>query len=470
MNGEKERHRRLEADPTADPASDPAPDFAPEAVRDLLARDRAYLWHPFTQAAIAPAPLPVVRAQGVWLELADGRRILDAASSWWTVLHGHGHPAIVAAIARQAAELDHVLFAGCTHPAAVAVAQHLIRIAPEGLTRVFFSDNGSTAVEVALKMAFQFWRNRGCPERRGFVALAHAYHGDTVGAMSVGDPADFSGTFAPLLLPVGRAHTAYCYRCPLGLRRETCSIDCLEGLRGLLEKRAHEIAAVIIEPMVHGAGGMIITPPEFLVGVADLCREHDVLLITDEVMTGFGRTGHMFAVEHAGVRPDLMCVAKGLSGGVLPIAATLATEPIYEMFLDRDRRRAFLHGHSFTANPISCAAAEANLRIFETEPVFERIAAIERVYSARLPALRAHPCVGDVRWLGTIAAVELREGSGGYFNELGPRLQAAFLERGILLRPLGPVIYVLPPYAITPMELGTIFDTVEEILGDLPRL
>ena len=430
---------------------------------DLIARDRARVWHPFTQAATAPDPLPVVRAEGAFLELADGRRVLDAISSWWTCLHGHGHPAIAAAVARQAAELDHVMFAGCTHPPAVAVAEHLTRVAPAGLTRVFFSDDGSTAVEVALKLAFQHWLNRGRPRKRRFVALEHAYHGDTVGAMSAGDPADFSGLFRPLLFPVERAHTADCLRCPVGLQRSTCAIECLRRLEGILGDGAETIAALIVEPMVQAAGGMIITPPEFLKGAADLCRRHDVLLIADEVMTGFGRTGRMFAVEHAGVAPDLMCVSKGLSGGVLPLAATLATEAVYEAFLDPDRRRAFLHGHSFTANPIACAAAAASLALFDSEPVFERIAAIEAVYRGRLPRLAAHPRVAGVRWLGTLGVVELRS-EEGYFSELGPRLGAEFLRRDLLVRPLGPVVYTLPPYCITPAQLAGVYDALEEIL------
>ncbi|MCZ6778398.1 MAG: adenosylmethionine--8-amino-7-oxononanoate transaminase [Acidobacteria bacterium] len=432
---------------------------------DLLRRDRKYVWHPFTQAESAPAPLLVVRAQGPWLELADGRRVLDGISSWWTNLHGHGHPDITEAIARQAAELDHVLFAGCTHPRAVEVSEKLARLAPGRLARVFFSDDGSTAVEVALKMAFQYWLNRGNNEKRGFVALEHAYHGDTVGAMSVGDPSDFSGPFAPLLFPVRRVPTASCSHCPVGLERRTCSIDCLTRLRELLEKDSSRIAALLLEPMVQAAGGMIITPPEFLRGVADLCREHDVLLIADEVMTGFGRTGKMFAVEHAGVEPDLMCVAKGLTGGVLPLAATLATEEIFEGFLHSDRRRAFLHGHSFTANPIACAAATASLGIFEREPVMERIASLEKVYAERLPDLGRHPRVKDVRWLGSLGVVELREDDPTYFNELGPRLHRDFLERGVLLRPLGPVMYTLPPYAIEPAQLSSILDLMEEMLG-----
>jgi adenosylmethionine---8-amino-7-oxononanoate aminotransferase len=438
----------------------------PDGTAGLVERDRRHVWHPFTQAATAPAPLPVVRARGAWLELADGRRLFDGISSWWTNLHGHGHPALAAAVARQARGLDHVMFAGCTHPPAVATAEALLRIAPAGLARVFFSDDGSTAVEVALKMAFQYWLNHGRPEKRRFVALQHAYHGDTLGAMSAGDPADFSGTFHPLLVPMERAHTASCHHCPVGLTRAACAIDCLESLRRLLRERAGEIAALILEPMVQAAGGMIITPPEFLRGAADLCREHDVLLIADEVMTAFGRTGRMFAVEHAGVSPDLLCVAKGLSGGILPLAATLATGPVYDAFLGDDRRRAFLHGHSFTANPIACAAAVASLTLLQAGPAFDRIRAIEAVYAARLPALRSHPRVGEVRWLGTLGVVELRD-EGGYFGAIGPRLQAAFQERGVLLRPLGPVIYLLPPYAALPREIDRVIDTIVEVI-DLP--
>ena len=436
-------------------------------VTELVARDQRHIWHPFTQAATAPAPLPIVRAEGAWLQLEDGRRILDAVSSWWTNLHGHAHPRIVDAIATQVAELDHVMFASCTHPKAVEVAERLVVASPAGLDRVFFSDSGSTAVEIALKMAFQYWFNRGQPQKQRFVAMELAYHGDTVGAMSAGDSTDFFHCFEPLFFPVQRVPTASCHQCPVGLTRDTCKIDCMAKLESLLKAQGDQIAAVIMEPMVHGAGGMVIQPVEFLRGVADLCRAHDVLFIADEVMTGFGRTGRMFACEHADVRPDIMCLAKGLSGGVLPLAATLATEAIYEAFLDEDRRRAFLHGHSFTANPIACAAAAANLEIFDTEPVLERIAALQAVYEDRLPPLARHPRVHAVRWLGSIGAVELASPTSGYFSDIGPRLYEGFLRRGILSRPLGPVVYTIPPYCIEPDDLRGVFDALEELLGEL---
>ncbi len=416
---------------------------------DLLARDRAVAWHPFTQAATAPAPLPVVAAQGAWLHLADGRRLLDAISSWWTVLHGHAHPAITAAIARQAATLDHVLFAGCTHPPAVAVAERLVALAPPGLTRVFFSDDGSTAVEVALKMAFQAAANRAEPARRAFVAFEHGYHGDTVGAMSLGDPGDFSGPFRPLLLPVERVPT-----------------DDLAPLADVLARRGPEIAAVVIEPMVQGAGGMRFMTPDFLRGVADLTRRAGALLVADEVMTGFGRTGRCFAVEHAGVAPDLMCVAKSLTGGVLPLAATLATDAVYQAFLGPDTRRAFLHGHSFTANPIACAAALASLELLPAALV--DAARIQAFYAARLPPLAAHPAVASVRWLGAIGVVQLAEDADYFGSDLGPRLRDALLARGVLARPLGPVLYTMPPLGITDAELAALYDAIEAALDDLP--
>ena len=416
---------------------------------DLLDRDQRHVWHPFTQAAVAAPPLPVVRAEGAWLELADGRRILDLISSWWTNLHGHGHPRIADAIARQARELDHVLFAGCTHPPAVDVAERLIAMAPGGLSRVFFSDDGSTAVEVALKMALQFHAQVGQPRRRRFVAFENAYHGDTVGAMSMGDRGGFSGAFEPLLFDVQRV--------PLQLA----------ALRQLLETQGDEMAAVLLEPMLQAAGGMLLQEPALLRGVADLCRQHGALFIADEVMTAFGRMGRMFACEHADVQPDLLCVAKGLSGGVLPLAATLATESIYDAFLHADPRRAFLHGHSFTANPIACAAALANFAIFDEEPVLERIAAIERFYAARLPLLRRHPLVRDVRWLGSLGVVELGDADGYFSASASHAVRDACLQRGLLLRPLGPVLYTLPPYCITTAELSMAYDAMDDVIAGL---
>jgi adenosylmethionine-8-amino-7-oxononanoate aminotransferase len=423
-----------------------------------------HLWHPFTQQSVDPPPLSIRSGNGVYLETQDGHRILDAISSWWVNLHGHSQPAIARAVSEQAARLEHVLFAGCSHEPAEELAARLGKVVPSPLHHIFFSDDGSTAVEVALKLALQFWMNSGRPGKRGIVALENAYHGDTVGAMSVSDDSPFTAAFESLRFPVLRTHSAYCARCPVGLRRATCHIECLNKLERLLSEQGDEIAALIVEPLLQGAGGMIVHPEEFLSGVRRLTAAHDVLLIADEVLTGFGRTGRMFACERAAVVPDLMCVAKGLTGGFLPLAATFATDRVHDAFMGNDRARTFFHGHSYTANPIACAAANASLRIFEREPVFERIAAIEQLHAARLPAFAAHPAVADVRHIGTVAAIELNVPDSGYLSSLRPRLYEFYLSRGVLLRPLGNVVYILPPYVITPDQLNFVYDVIQDSL------
>ncbi len=422
------------------------------------------LWLPFYQPAQDPAPLRIARGEGAYLYTEDGRRLVDAISSWWTNLHGHNHPKIMAAIREQTERLDHVLLAGFTHEPAERLAHGLGRVLPKNLTRIFFSDDGSTAVEVALKMAVQYWRNAGRPEKRRIVALENGYHGDTVGAMSVGDDSVFTEAFGAMLFPVERAHSAYCYRCPVGRKRESCQIDCADHLNEILERGKEEIAAVILEPLVQGANGMIVHPVEFLRKAREACSRHDVLLIADEVFTGFGRTGKMFACEVAGVEPDLMCLSKGITGGAIALGATAATERIYEAFLGADPDRTFYHGHSFTGNPIACAAANASLEIFQTEPVFERIETIAAIHRERLAALRAHPAVGDTRQLGTIAAVEIAAEDAGYTSAVRTSLYPFFLERGILLRPLGNVIYLVPPYAISPEDLHLVWDAIAAAL------
>ena len=431
----------------------------------------APVWYPYTQMLGLAPPLEIVRGDGAWLEARDGRRYLDAISSWWVTLHGHAQPRIAAAIAAQAGRLEQVILAGCTHPGAEELAARLVAITPAGLNHVFYSDDGSTAVEVALKMAVQCWQQRGQPRRREIVALEHAYHGDTVAAMAVSAPSPFTAAFSDWLFPVHRVHTAYCHRCPLGLQRATCHIDCLDKLEHLLRQRGEHIAAVIVEPLLQGAGGMIVQPPEFLAGVRRLCDAAGVLLIADEVLTGFGRTGTMFACEQAHVSPDIMCLSKGLTAGFLPLAATLCRDEVYAAFLAADRRRTLFHGHSFTGNPLGCAAALASLEVFAHEPVMERIGTIAAGHARRLARLRQHPRVGDARQAGTVAAIELADngdGDGdGYLAGIGPRLQRFYLEQGVLLRPLGTVLYVLPPYAISPSELDFVWDVITASLDQV---
>ncbi|MGE0448978.1 MAG: adenosylmethionine--8-amino-7-oxononanoate transaminase [Vicinamibacterales bacterium] len=439
----------------------------------LVERDAAHLWHPYTQMLTRPAPLPIVRGEGVYVYTEDGTRLLDATSSWWVNIHGHSHPVLNEALAAQAREIEHVIFANCTHRPGVELAERLIDVLPRGLSRVFYSDNGSTAVEVALKMASQFWTNQG-QGRRTFITLHHAYHGDTVGAMSASEASVFTRPFDGMLFDVVRAHAPYCYRCPIGLSRSTCRIECVgldAGRRGvpggsadwsstlgaLLHAHAGDVAAVLVEPMLQGAGGMIVWPAEFLAGVRQLCDEHGVLLIADEVLTGFGRTGKMFACEHAGVAPDIICLSKAVTGGYMPLGVTVATERIYDAFLSEDRSRTFFHGHSFTGNPLACALGIASLDLLRDTRGVEKVGLLERWLRQGLEPLRGHPSVGDIRTIGGVGIVELVSDAcggtgGGYLDEVGPRLTRAFLDRGLLLRPLGNVVYAMPPYIITEAE------------------
>src|SRR3989454_4992852 len=425
------------------------------------------IWHPFTNSAMDLPPLQVEKAEGVYLHTRDGRKILDAISSWWVNLHGHANPRIAAAIAEQARKLEHVILAGFTHDAAEELAERLKKwLAPE-LNHLFFSDDGSTAVEVALKMAVQHFSNQQRAEKREIAALEHGYHGDTAGAMSVSDDSPFTEPFRSMRYPAHRVHSAYCYRCPVGLERATCHIECAESLAKLLADRGEQIAAVIVEPLLQGAGGMIVHPIEFLQKVRALCTKHDVLLIADEVLTGFGRTGKMFACDHAGIAPDLMCLSKGLTGGFLPMGVTLCTARVEAAFRSHDPRNTFFHGHSYTGNPLACAAACASLQLFEDEPVFERIAAIAKIHAERLARLREAGAVGETRQIGTVAAIELGADDAGYLSGLRPRLYRYFLERSVLLRPLGNVVYVLPPYVIPPDQLHRVYDVIGQAIETL---
>jgi adenosylmethionine-8-amino-7-oxononanoate aminotransferase len=410
------------------------------------------VWHPFTQHGLGePIPL-VTRGEGAALFTADGSRVIDAISSWWVTTHGHCHPRIMAAIAELADKLDQVIFAGWTHEPAEAVARGLLEIMPRELTRVFFSDSGSTSVEVALKMALGFWRNRG-EERHRILVLEHGYHGDTIGGMSVGERGVFNQAYAPLLFDVGTI--------PFPGEDPQPSYDALEA------ECAAGAAAFILEPLLLGAGGMLIYPPAVLAEFAAICRRHGVLLIADEVMTGWGRTGTLLACEQAGVVPDILCLSKGLTGGAVPLAVTMASEPIYQAHLSRDRATMFFHSSSYTANPLACAAAAANLAIWREEPVLDRLALLASRQARRLARLAANPMVKNARQLGTVVAFEIEAPTSGYLSEVGPRLLAFFRERDLLLRPLGNTIYVMPPYCIDEADLDTVYAAIEEGIASL---
>jgi adenosylmethionine---8-amino-7-oxononanoate aminotransferase len=425
------------------------------------------IWHPFSNSLLDPAPIRVARAEGVFLYTVDGRRIVDAISSWWVNLHGHANPKIAAAIAEQARKLEHVILAGFTHDAAEELADRLRKWVPAKLTHMFFSDDGSTAVEVGLKLAVQHFLNTGRANKTEIVALAHGYHGDTAGAMSVSDESPFTDPFKSMRYKVHRVHSAYCYQCPVGLTRATCHIECTQQLEDLLAERADRIAAIIVEPLLQGAGGMIVHPVEFLQKIRALCTKYDALLIADEVLTGFGRTGKMFACDLAGIVPDIMCVSKGITGGFMTMGVTFCTDRVESAFRSENRLHTFYHGHSYTGNALACAAANANLKIFDEEPVFDRIEAIARIHVERLAHLRTLPQVGDTRQIGTMGAVELRVDDAGYLSALRPKLYNYFLEHEVLLRPLGNVVYVLPPYVIDHDTLHKVHDTIVSAIQTL---
>jgi adenosylmethionine---8-amino-7-oxononanoate aminotransferase len=409
--------------------------------------DASPIWHPFTQHALQPSSIEIVTAEGAWLTTGDGRLVLDAISSWWVTTHGHRHPHIVEAIKAEADRLDQVIFAGFTHAPAERLARGLVAIAPPGLEHVFYSDSGSTSVEVALKMAVGYWHNMG-ESRHCVLALEHGYHGDTIGGMSVGARGFFNAPYAPLLFEVTRLPFP-------AAGREQQTLDVLDAAC-----REGAVAALIVEPLILGAGGMRIYSAAALAEMKRVCERHGVLLIADEVMTGWGRTGTLLACEQAGVSPDILCVAKGITGGALPLAATLCTPRIFEAHLSSDRTKTFFHSSSYTANPLACAAAVANLEVWAREPAVDRVAALAVGQAQRLAAFERDRRFKNVRRLGTIAALDLDVRDAGYLADVGPRLYQFFLERGVLLRPLGNTIYVMPPYCIADAELDLIYDAI----------
>ncbi len=443
----------------------------------LRRADEAHLWHPFTQMAEWVGGDPVVIASGEREFLIDteGNRYIDGASSLWCNLHGHRRREIDEAIRAQLDRVAHSTLLGLASAPSIELAERLAAITPDGLTRVFYSDSGATAVEVALKMAFQYWRQ--CrpprPEKTKFVCLDLAYHGDTLGAVSVGGIDLFHSMYRPLLFETIRAPSPYCYRCPLREDAATCGVACAGAMEEILSARADEVAAVILEPLVQGAGGMITHPDGYLTRVADACRARDVLLICDEVATGFGRTGRMFACEHEGVRPDLMCLAKGISGGYLPLAATLATDAIYEAFLGRHTDgRTFFHGHTYTGNALACAAGVASLDVFEKDGVLERIGELQAALAQALAPLAAMSHVGQVRRRGLMVGIELVADSRTREpyppgERRGWNVCVAARKRGVWIRPLGDVVVLMPPYCISDESLARLVEVAGAAIAEV---
>lgn len=405
------------------------------------------VWHPFTQHGLRPSLPKVVSAEGAYLTTEDGHQVIDAISSWWITTHGHRHPRIVAAIKAQADQLDQVIFAEYTHEPAEQLAAKLLTVAPEGLEHVFYTDSGSTAVECAIKMCLGYWHHTGKPRHR-IIALNSGYHGDTCAAMSVGARGIFTETYEPLLFDVARIPFPT-------VGQESASLEALEALC-----RRADTAAFLVEPLVLGAGGMRMYSPEILAEFGKICTTYGVLFIADEVMTGWGRTGTMFACEQAGISPDIVCYSKGLTGGVLPLAVTLCRHEIFMAHYSEDRRRTFFHSSSYTANPICIAAAVANLEIWESEPVRARIAKLAILQAEQLERFRDDERFEHVRQAGTITAMDLKSSDGGYLANVGPRLAASFRDSHVLLRPLGNTIYVLPPYCVTREDLVRVYDAI----------
>jgi adenosylmethionine---8-amino-7-oxononanoate aminotransferase len=443
--------------------------------KEIISQDLAHLWHPFTQMKLWPdePPLVIEKAEGNWLIDSEGRRYFDGVSSLWVTVHGHNHPAIKQAIARQLEQLDHSTLLGLTHPGAAQLAADLVKITPEGLDKVFYSEAGSTAVEIALKIAFQYWRQSGRPEKTGFVSLEGAYHGDTIGAVSVGGMELFHEVYGPLLFPVSRLPQPHCRLCRLGLSHPSCDLACAQALQPMLAEHGHETAALIVEPRVQGADGIIVQPEGYLKRLANICREHEVLFIADEVATGFGRTGKMFACELEGIRPDLMVLGKGLTGGVLPLAATLASQEIYQAFLGEfDDFKTFFHGHTYTGNPLACAAALANLGLMEKTQLVPNTALPIGKLRLGLAHIAEMQHVIEVRQQGMMVGIELAadKQSGEPYEpalRMGHQVIMAAREHGVIIRPLGDTIVLMPPLSSSLGEIDHLLQAVTQAIAQV---
>jgi adenosylmethionine---8-amino-7-oxononanoate aminotransferase len=418
-----------------------------------IERDKLVVWHPFTPLVGVDDPLPIVKGEGAYLITEEGRRILDAVGSWWVNIHGHGHPVLAEALARQAHTLEHVIFAGFTHPQAVTLAERLVQLVPGEMERVFFSDNGSTAVEVGLKMALQYWHNQGAP-RTKIIALEGAYHGDTFGAMSVGGRSPFTAAFDAHLFDV-----------------QFLDFPCSENRERVLQQmaawiQAGDVAAFVYEPLIQGAAGMRMYPADVLEDMLVLAKQAGVLCLADEVFTGFGRTGKLFASEHMSTQPDIIALSKGITGGTMPLGVTLCNAHVAQPFHTPDRLKTFFHGHSYTANPLACAVANASLDLLlapDCQEAIEKIAALQAKFAQEI---HGRPGVKHVRHLGTIVAVELAtEGQTSYFNHRRDSLYRHFMDRDILLRPLGNVLYMVPPYVMSPEDVMRVHEEIIRLLN-----
>ncbi len=429
--------------------------------QELKQRDLNVLWHPCTQMKDHEHyPLiPIERGSGVWLYDFDGQRYIDAISSWWTNVFGHAHPQINAALAHQAGKLEHVIFAGFSHEPGIQLAERLVEITPNGLERVFYGDNGSSAVEIALKMSFHYWRNQGRAEKTKFVNLANSYHGETFGALAVGDVALYKETYQPLLMQCLTVESPDCFDREPGESWESCSLRRFESMRTMIEQHHETIAAVVVEPLIQCAGNFRMYHPVYLQRLRELCTEHDVHLIVDEIAVGFGRTGTLFACEQPDIEPDFMCIGKGLTGGYLPLSAVLTSNRVYDAFYDDyETLRAFLHSHSFTGNPLCCAVALATLDLFESENTVANNRELAQIMSTEFAHLQDHPHVAEVRQTGMVLAVEMVQDKATrqpypWQERRGLQVYLHGLENECLLRPLGNVVYLMPPYVITPEQI-----------------
>ena len=439
---------------------------------DWAARDLAHVWHPCTQMKdheTVPM-IPLRSGSGVWLEDLDGKRYLDGISSWWVNLFGHANPRIGAAVAEQLGRLEHAIFAGFTHQPAVLLAEELVRIAPAGLNRCFFADNGSAAIEVAVKMSFHYWRNRGQPRKTRFITLSNSYHGETLGALAVGNVELYKSIYRPLLMDVITVASPDAFSREPGVTPAEHARHMFAHMESALEANHREVAAVIVEPLVQCAGGMRMYDPLYLELLREACDRYGVQLIADEIAVGFGRTGTMFACEQAGIRPDYLCLSKGLTGGYLPLSVVLTTDEVYDAFYDEYRKlNAFLHSHSYTGNPLACAAANATLALFREEPVLERNRALARHLRASVAHLDDHPHVAEIRQTGMILAIELMKDVKAripwpFEERRGLRIYLRALERGALIRPLGTTVYFMPPYVIQPDEIDALARVATECI------